>query len=224
MKCVVGVVLLVQIVPRIVRVDIRTEEERLRATEKTSLELQKRQFKVTNPGCAGKTLAELQIHGFTQVNVTRVGRQEKVLPAHRNLKLQLNDVLAAVGREEELDKLAVFFGEETHRENLLETTDVIARDVALSSDEFAGRSLLELQITQRFGVVISRVFREDLDFVPTGNYVMEVGDVIRVTGARLECEQFVRLAGQQEKRIHETSILALAAGLCLGLILAYMQE
>jgi putative transport protein len=220
---VIGVVLLVQIVPRILRIDIRKEEERLRTTEKKSLRLRKRQFKVTNPGCAGKTLAQLQIHQITEVNVTRIGRDNRVLPAHRDFELQLNDIVAAVGREEELNKLSVFLGEETHYDYLVETTDVIARDVAVSSDEFAGKSLLELQITQRYGVVISRVFREDLNFVPTGNYVMEVGDVIRVTGARPECEKFVRLAGQQEKRIHETSILALAAGLFLGLLLAYKQ-
>jgi hypothetical protein len=36
---------------------ISKEEERLRASEKLDFHLQKRQFKVTNPGCAGKTLA-----------------------------------------------------------------------------------------------------------------------------------------------------------------------
>jgi len=220
---VIGVVLLVQLVPRMLRIDIKKEESRLRATEKKDSRLRKLHFKVTNPGCAGKTLAQLQIHRFTQANVTRIGRDNKVMPAHRDFELQLDDVVAAIGREEELRKLAIILGEETRCDYLMETTDVIARDVALSSDEFAGKSLVELQITQRFGVVISRVFREDLDFVPTGNYIMEVGDVIRVTGARPECEQFVKLAGQQEKRIHETSILALAVGLYLGLLLAYKQ-
>jgi len=220
---VVGVVLFVQLLPRLLGIDIRREEEIIRTRKKQGSILLKRQYRVTNPGCAGKTLAELQLRRITEVNVTRVGRGDTVMPAHRDLRLQLDDVVLAVGRKEELEKLTLLLGEELEGEELIETRDVVARDVVLSSDEFAGKSLAELHITKRFGVVISRVFREDLNFVPTGRYVMEVGDVLRVTGSRPEVERFVQLAGQQEKRIHETSILALAVGIFLGMLLAYKE-
>jgi putative transport protein len=220
---VIAVVLFVQLLPRILKIDLRKEEKRLAEQEPKAKKLERRQFRISNPACVGKTLAELQIQQISEINITRISRDDKVYPARRHSTLELGDVILAVGRAEELDKLVILFGEEIHGEAILESTDVVARDAVVSTDEMAGKALSELQLPKNWGVVVSRVFREDLNFVPTADYVLDVGDLIRVTGSREEVERFVATVGQQEKRIHETNIPSLALGIFLGVLLAYKE-
>lgn len=220
---VIGVVLFVQVLPRLFRVDIEQEERRLKSWVDAAGKLDRRQFRVANPACVGRTLADLQIHRLSQVNITRLLRGGRVSPVRRETRFELDDVVVAVGFPEELDKLQVLFGEEVEDEAIYDSTDVVARDVMVTSDKMVGRSLSELQVSQTYGVVISRVFREELDFSPSGDYVMELGDTLRLTGSKEDGRRFVEAVGQQEKRIHETSITALSLGIVLGVLLAYQE-
>jgi len=220
---VIGVVLFVQMLPRLIGLDVAKEEEILREAEPKGKQVQRRQFRVSNPACSEKTLAELEFHRLSEANVTRVSRNGEVMPAGPDTRLELGDVVLAVGRDEELSKLTVLLGEEIHGEDIFRTTDVVARDVMVSNDEVVGKSLTELRVLRNHGVVISRVFREDLHFVPTGTYVLETGDLIRVTGTRHDVRKFVALVGQREGRIYETSLPALATGLFLGVLLGFHE-
>ncbi len=220
---VVGVVLFVQLLPRLLRIDLNREEQRLKSVEADTEKLQRRQYRLSNPACIGRTLADLQVHRLSEVNITRISREGRVIPALRDVTLQAGDVLVAVGRRAELDKLPLLFGEEVQGDEIFNTTDVVARDVVVSNADMVGRSLARLQLPATFGVVVSRVFREELDFAPTGDYVLELGDTLRVAGSRSDCERFVEAVGQQEKRIHETSIAALSLGIVLGVVLAYRE-
>jgi putative transport protein len=220
---VVGVVVMVQLLPRLLRVDLTKEEQVAEKSRPKAEVLQRRQFRVSNPAINGKTLADLRMRELSEVNVTRISRAGRIMGASAIESLQLGDIMVAVGRESELKKLEVIFGEEIEGEEIFNTLDVVARDAVVSNDLVVGKSLAQLQVRRDYGVVVSRVFREDLDFVPTGGYVMEVGDVIRVAGAREACERFVSVVGQQEKRIHETNIPSLALGIFLGVLLAYKQ-
>lgn len=220
---VIGVVLFVQLLPRLLHEDLSAEEQRLRRNDVGSRKLDRRQFLVRNPACVGKTLAELQLRRMSEVNITRIARRGQVILARQDSRFELDDVVVAVGRPDELAKLQVVFGEEIEDEEILNSTDVVSRDAIISDDTIVGKSLAELQLADAYGVVLSRVFREDLDFVPTGTYTLELGDVVRVVGSRSDCARFVETVGQQEKRIHETSIAALSLGIFLGVLLAYKE-
>jgi putative transport protein len=209
--------------PRLIGFDVAKEEERLHEAEPKGRQVQRRQFRVSNPACSHKTLAELEFHRISEANVTRVSRNGEVRPAGPDTRLELGDIVLAVGRDEELNKLNVLLGEEIHGEDIFKTTDVVARDVMVSNDELVGKSLAELQVLRSHGVVISRVFREELHFVPTGAYILETGDLIRVTGARDDVEKFLTLAGQREGRIYETNLPALALGIFAGVLLGFYE-
>lgn len=220
---VIGVVLFVQLLPRLLKIDVTKEEERLRKAEPKGKQVQRRQFKVSNPACFDKTLAELEFHRISEANITRISRNNEVRPVGPETRLQLGDVVLAVGREEELNKLTVLLGQEIHGEDIFKTTDVVARDVMVSNDDLVGKSLGELMVLRNYGVVISRVFREELHFVPTGTYVLETGDLVRVTGSRDDVEKFVSIVGQREGRIYETNLPALAIGIVLGVLVGFHE-
>ena len=220
---VVGVVLFVQLAPRLLRINLHSEEERAQEEESRLTRITRRQFRVTNPACLGKTLPELRITGICKVTITRVKKDGKVLPAARDCKLELSDVILAVGTNSELEKLKLLVGEDASEESMMDSGGVAARDVLVSNREITGRTLRALRLNSVHKVVVSRVFRENLTFTPDANFVVEVGDLLRVIGDRDDVDSFVTFAGQEEKRVHETNIAVLALGISLGVLLAYYE-
>ncbi|MBW7938039.1 MAG: hypothetical protein H3C63_04195, partial [Candidatus Omnitrophica bacterium] len=174
-----------------------------------------RKFRVENPQCIGKNLSELSLHGMTQANISRIHRGDRVLAAKWEMDFQQNDVVLAVGTEAGLNKLQIILGPEVHEDFPL-SPDVIAREVYVSEHRVAGKSLVELAIPEHFGVVVTRVAREDIELVPTGAMRLEIGDLLRIVGSPEDCEAFIAYCGKHEKKIHETPILPFggAAGLC----------
>ena len=129
----------------------------------------------------------------------------------------------AVGTTSELDKLQLLVGEEASEESMMDSGGVVARDVMVSNRDITGRTLRALRLNSVHKVVASRVFRENLTFTPDADFIVEVGDMLRVIGDKDDVETFVTMAGQQEKRVHETNIAVLALGISLGVLLAYYE-
>ncbi len=217
---VVGVVLFVQIIPRLLKNGQAGESESSAASPaKPKRRLRSKQYRVENPQCDGKTLAELDFHSMTSANISRVWHQGAVTPALRDSTLHVGDVVLAVGAAKELAKLVFLLGPEVDLEGIFkETENVIARDVFVTEGDVAGKTIGELQINERFGVVITRVWREDFDMVPTGKFRLEIGDLLRCVGRPEDCEVFEKSVGQHEIRIHETTILPFSLGVVLGVI------
>lgn len=214
---IIGVVLFVQWVGQMKR----TKDELL--AEQTqqhngSNPVRYKQFQVTNPNCTGKSINEIDIHSMTEANITRVRRGERVMVAHADLVLELNDVIRATGTEKELKKLEHIIGIESNVD-MDHSGDVVVKNVFVSSPKVEGKSLREMEIKEMFGVVISRLRRDEIELVPTGKTVLEIGDLLYVVGDPEDVESFIHYVGQQERRMHETNILALSAGIVVGAII-----
>lgn len=220
---VIGLVILVQVLPRILRIDFTREDEKVRNSEQKSGMVCRKQFYVTNPAVEGKTLADLQLHRLIEANISRILRSGIVMPARPDTPFEIGDEVLAVGQESELNKLTLIFGAESDGDHMAEAMEVTHRNVFVSNEQMTGKSLAELGVLERWGVTITRVLRDEIEFVPTGRFVLEIGDSVRVAGPKELCEQFVAEAGQQEKRIHETSMLALAIGIFIGMWLGFHE-
>lgn len=103
--------------------------------------------------------------------------------------------------------------------DLSRSADVIARDVLITEHSVAGRPIDAVAIPERYGVVITRVRRDAIEFVPKGDFVLEIGDQVRVVGQEPEVLAFAEKAGVNERRIHETGLATFFAGLVLGTLL-----
>ncbi|MBK9120472.1 MAG: hypothetical protein IPM18_12860 [Phycisphaerales bacterium] len=218
---VVGVVLFAQLVPKwLARRPARQDEQ---ADTTPGEEVRQRCFLVQNPGCIGKTLSELRLHDWVSAVVSRIARGSEIIPSSRNPKLERGDVVLAVGTNHELDRLGLLIGPPVPAEiEMADVPNVIVRDVFITERRFAGRSLRALHIRSKFGVVITRVRRDGVEFVPRGEFVLEVGDLVRIVGYEHDVRAFSTEAGIHERRLHETAIPPFAFGLVLGLLLGYL--
>ncbi len=217
---VVGVVLFAQILPKWLARHPTAENRQ--ADTPSSEPVHQRCFLVQNPGCVGKRVSDLNLHDIASVNISRICRGEKVLPSSSDVALQSGDIIMAVGSSRELDRLNLIIGPVVPAEvEMSEVPHVIARDIFITEHNFAGYTLQELHIRTKYNVVITRVRREDVEFVPRGRFRLEIGDQVRAVGYEPDVKAFMAAAGVHAKRIHETGIAAFAIGLVLGLMLGF---
>jgi putative transport protein len=93
----------------------------------------------------------------------------------------------------------------------------------VSEPAVAERPLSELRLMERFGALVTRVRRGDVDLVAEPDTVVELGDRVRVLGPREKLPEVSRFLGDSFRRIGEIDVLTLSigasAGLLLGLVL-----
>jgi putative transport protein len=215
----IGIVLLVQFLPRLLRRNLHQEEAawlEQKSIESPSLEA--RQYRVSNPNCDGKKVSEINPRRMSLANISRIKRGDRVFAARPDFVLQVDDVVMVVGAPEELGKMSLLLGEETS-ERMDVNADLLSVDVEVTEADLAGKKLAEMRVWELYTVVITRIRRQGLEIVPTGDVALELGDNLRVVGDRAAVESFVTQVHKHPQKAEETNMLPFLTGLLLGVIL-----
>jgi putative transport protein len=214
----IGVVLLIQFLPRLLGRKLSQEELRWQEERKVeSPGLEARQYRITNPNCDGKKVREIDPHRISQVNISRVKHGEQVSAATPDITLHTGDVVMVVGAPEELDKMRLVLGEETH-ERMDVNANVISMDVEVVAESLTSKTLASMRTWERYTVVITRIRRQGLEIAPTGSVTLEMGDNIRIVGETAAVENFARLVHGSPRRADETNMVPFLIGLALGIL------
>ena len=214
----IGVVLLIQVLPRLLKRDIAREEAHwLQEKQAEAPGLEARQYIITNPNCDGKRVAEVNPHRMTLVNISRVKRGDRVFAAGPDVVLRQGDVVMVVGACEELDKMRLLLGEETH-ERMDVNNEVLSLDVEVAEESMTGKKLSQMRVWEQYTVVITRIRRQGQEITPTGRATLEMGDNIRVVGDRSAVEAFVKLVHGAPRKADETNMVPFLIGLLLGIL------
>jgi len=215
----VGVVLVVQLLPKLLKRDLKAEEARWREEQaRETPGIVARQYRITNPNVDGRLVSELDLHRLSTVNISRVKRGEKVFAATPGTRLQLWDIVMVVGQETEVAKMSVLLGELTEA-HMDVNSDVKSVDVYVSEPSLVSKKLMNLKIFERYTVVITRIRRQGLEITPTGTATMEIGDSIRVVGETGAVDEFIRIVAGKPARADETQMVTFLVGLVLGVVL-----
>jgi putative transport protein len=214
-----GIVLLVQFLPRILKRDLKGEEARWKEEQaKETPGIIARTYRITNANIDGRLVSELDLHRISSVNLSRVRRGDKVFAATPKTRLQMGDVVMVVGQEIEVAKMDLVLGD--HVDVPMDVnTDVKSVDVYVSEDSLTGRQLARLKLWESYTVVVTRIRRQGLEITPTGTATLEIGDSIRVVGESAAVEEFVKLVAGKPSRADETQMVTFLLGLVLGVLL-----
>jgi putative transport protein len=218
------VVLLVQVLPAITRIPAlqamnQAQEAELKATHDRIIHRQT--FKVTNPYYQSKTVADLLEGHRTNANVSRLKRAGVVLPVHPDTEIELDDVLLIVGTHDELSKLHPIGEQVDETLNIIDASgkDVIYKDLIVSRKDVFGKRLDAIHAWDEFHVVVTRIRRDNTEFLPTPGFIIEPADVVRAVGNEESVEALAKKIGREERRLDETSLLPFVAGIAVGILL-----
>jgi putative transport protein len=213
----IGVVLLIQFLPRLLRRDLRHAENDWRQEKQAETPgLEARQYRITNPNCAGKTVFEINPHRMSQANISRVKRGDRVFAVGADVVLAVGDIVMVVGTPAEQEKMQFLLGERVY-ENMDDNTNVISLDVEVTQESLCGQNLGSMKVWEQYMVVITRIRRQGLELAPTGTATLEMGDTIRVVGNRQATEAFAQLIQGTPHKADETNMVPFLAGLLLGI-------
>jgi len=101
--------------------------------------------------------------------------------------------------------------------------DVDYRRVLMSSPKLSGLSIAELDIAGRYGGVVTRVRRGDLDLLAQDDLHVQLGDRLRVVVPRGRMTEVTRYLGDAERRVSEVDAVSLGLGLAIGFLVGLIS-
>jgi putative transport protein len=214
-----GVILFLNLAQRYFKVDFNKEVVD-NANASAADEILSCTYKITNPAMAGRTVeAVLKLSGQTGFTLSRIrtgAQTEVVVPG---TVLEANSVVVAVGNAEAQERARLLFGEEA-MESIPDGLDgIMYRRFYVSNKSIVGKTIREAQTHMQVPATITRLRRGDVEFIPTPDTALELGDRVRVVLRTSDLERVTRHFGDSVKSISETDYLSLSLGIVLGVFL-----
>jgi len=218
---VVGMALFIKLLPRLLRVDLEKEENKLgEELNQTNPPITVRHVAVTNANLFGRRIDVISLKDIAPVTITRLLRRSATEPilVRGDTVLEEGDHLRLVGRETALDKMELFIGQRIVGEIAFDLK-FGKRDIVVSKRNRVGATLGGFNLRETFNVQITRVTRSGIDLIPDPHIRLHLGDVLHAVGDERALSNAARLLGNNLKETYNISLLPILAGLLFGLLL-----
>ncbi len=128
------------------------------------------------------------------------------------------DLVTAVGPLSLVDRVTAELGHQSSHNIVDEGHELDYRRITVSTPDLAGRTVHELRLDQ-FGAAASRVRRGDVDMVAHPEFVVQMGDRLRVICPEARMKEVTSHLGDSERGISDINPTGLALGMLLGVLL-----
>jgi len=216
---VVGMLLVIHLLQRFWKADYAREARDLRDLRAASRRLHNRTIRVTRSEATHQAIHEMIASQRWEVVFGRMRRAGKVCLTGGQTRLQHGDLVSVIGVAEDLDRVTEHLGQVSDEQLELDRTEFDNRRIFVSNSRIAGHRLRDLNLPQQFGAVVTRVRRGDIDFLPHGDTVLELGDRVRVVTRRDHLDAVSAFFGDSYRALSEIDILTFSLGVALGLLL-----
>lgn len=221
---VLGVILVGYFLQRLWKINYREEAQRLRGTSYlVEQEINTLTLRVTRPDATKATIAEMARSNHWHVVFSRVLHHGDTSLVTGETRLHLGDLVNVIGDPADMAAVAAVLGEETDEHLELDRSHYDFRRIFLSRPALAGQRIGDLQLPQRYGAIITRVRRGDVDLLADSDMVLDLGDRVRVVAPREHMADISKLFGDSYKALSEIDLLSLGIGLVLGLLLGKVE-
>lgn len=218
---VVGMIATIVTVQRLWKIDYVAEAQRAHQAYAASSNrpLRNRTIRVTQSAATGITLPDLIRSQHWDVVFGRVRHGKTLSVANGQTKLAFGDLVTAVGCTDELNRVAAYLGEISGERLDIARDALDYRRIFVSNTKVAGHRLRDLNLPQQFGAVLTRVRRGDVEFVPHGDTVLELGDRVRALTNSKNMSAVSAFLGDSYRAVSEMDVLTFSLGIALGLLL-----
>ncbi|WP_309387095.1 aspartate:alanine exchanger family transporter [Cerasicoccus frondis] len=214
---VAGVVIVIQVLPKLLKWDLKKAAAEAKDPREAEARVENVLVEVTNPNLEGKRISESGLAQFNACQASRVQRGEKLEPLSYDDTFHVGQRLMLVGLTKEIGIAVDYLGKRCDQRALRDVENE-KRELAVTSKAFAGKNLRDIAPLKNHGVVITRISRLGLTFVPNASTVIENHDVLTVVGRSEAIKDFAEVVGHRSNSVDETDLLSLSLGLALGIV------
>ncbi|MFA6003765.1 MAG: TrkA C-terminal domain-containing protein, partial [Elusimicrobiota bacterium] len=98
-------------------------------------------------------------------------------------------------------------------------SDIISNRIIVTHKEVLGKTLAELDLAARYGVVLTRAARAEIEFVPAADYVLHFGDALQAVGEKEAVAKVAGLVGNSPRTLSHPQLIPVFVGIALGVLL-----
>jgi putative transport protein len=220
-----GLIAIIKLLPQILKIDLARESKKLEekgdfGTVSQPANIAARIYRVTNEELTkipGKRLKELY---WDQTSVVKVIRNGEVLKPDPEGFLQLGDELVVLATTEYITEVLskLNIGEELSPKQSTAAYTESAQIVVINKDA-VGKSLQDLDIARRFGILLTSVTRMRIEIPLTADLALRKGDILSVVGLHENVDMLGQELGHVERDVAETDMVTFSFGIAIGVVI-----
>jgi len=218
---VLGIILAMVIIRMIFRIDPKKELVLLQQKMAEGVsEVRRATFVIENANLAGEAIKNIPGLGDEGIVVSRVRRNAdgKTQVATRDTVIQLGDKVLAVGSPEQLHRAELSVGHEVDEDLRAAAGAITAKRIVVTHKDVVGKTIAATEISQRFGVTVSRISRQDMILTAMPNMRLQFGDMLNLVGEEGAIEQAAKVLGNSVRQLNETSFASIFVGITVGIL------
>jgi putative transport protein len=216
---VIGMILAIALANWRWKPDYRAEARQLRDLGASAEQLVSVTVCVTQPAAEQALISDLmRTHAWRVIFVRRKHGGATAL-IDGTTRLAIGDLVSMTGTAEDIQPVIAYLGMPVADELALDRGSFDFRRIFVSNPAVFGRRLRDLALQARFGALVTRVRRGDIELLATGSSVLEPGDRVRVVALRERMREVSEFFGDSYRALSEIDLLTFSLGLVLGLLL-----
>lgn len=185
---------------------------------------ERRTLLVDNPHLDGVRIADIPGHQEAGVTVSRIRQRDEadVRTVTPTTAVHVGDRVLVVGTRRALDHVQLAIGSPV-ADNLVDVAGrVTFQRLVVTATAVIGRNLGQLGLSERHGVTVTRVLRNEVEMAPAANLRLHFGDVVQVVGERDALDRVAALIGNRPQELSHTYFAPIFLGIALGVIVGML--
>ncbi|MFI3244284.1 MAG: TrkA C-terminal domain-containing protein [Akkermansia sp.] len=215
---VIGVVLFVQLLPRLLKQDLGKLDPTTHNSKGDPHKIIARVVHVTNQELYGKNIKQMEADKHLLCCITRKVTDGLLQTLDEGECFEEGKDVLLVGERANVHREAMALGHIDPNQQHPRSFGDESKDLIVLNPKLCQIPLNELKLLTGHGIIISRITRLGVTFVPSGTTVLVRNDMVHVVGSPKAISKFSAHCGHRSTAINATDIFSLTAGITLGII------
>ncbi|TBL74977.1 putative transporter [Obesumbacterium proteus] len=215
-----GILLVMWLLRLIFRISVDAEARDFDAKNGLKHELlQTMNISVRNPNLAGMPIHSIPIINSDEIVCSRLKRGEHLMVPLPDTVLELGDLIHLVGQKQDLENARLVIGDQVDTSLSTRGTELQVSRVVVTNEKVLGKKIRDLNLKQKYDVVISRLNRSGVELVASSNASLQFGDILNLVGRPESIDRVADIVGNAQQKLQQVQMLPVFIGIGLGVLL-----
>ncbi|MDO2425357.1 putative transporter [Klebsiella pneumoniae] len=215
-----GILLTMWLVRLFFRINVEKEAQRFEESSGNGhAHLHTINVRVENPNLNQMAIQDVPMLNSDNIVCSRLKRGELLMVPAPGTLIQAGDLLHLVGRPEDLHNAQLVIGQEVATSLSTRGTDLKVERVVVTNEKVLGKKIRDLQVKQRYDVVISRLNRAGVELVASSSASLQFGDILNLVGRPEAIDAVAAELGNAQQKLQQVQMLPVFIGIGLGVLL-----
>ncbi|MCL8078030.1 putative transporter [Enterobacter hormaechei] len=176
-------------------------------------------IRVENPNLNNMAIQDVPILNSATIICSRLKRDDTLMVPSPDTLIQHGDLLHLVGQPADLNNARLVIGQEVDTSLSTRGTDMRVERLVVTNEKVLGKKIRDLQVKERYDVVISRLNRAGVELVASQDASLQFGDILNLVGRPSSIDAVANMVGNAQQKLQQVQMLPVFIGVGLGVML-----